>query len=66
MNNTGYAMFDSECMIISDVYTNPGDVMNEMLEKGYTAEDMHTNGFELCKITTDGCTWDECLDVIEY
>lgn len=59
-------MFDSESMVISDVYTTPGDVLDEMLEKGYTIEDMHTNGFEMCEITTDGYTWDECLDNIDY
>lgn len=61
-----WVMMDSENEVITEEYTTSIEALYEMLDKGYTIKEMHENGFTLDKLATDGKTWIECLEEIDY
>ena len=64
-NYEAWVMMDTENGVISEEYDTPEEVLAEM-QKKYTIEEMHKNGFTLNKLLCSDEQWLECLDEIEY
>lgn len=65
MANTyeAYAVMDNQAMVMTDeVHDTPMAALNEMLNRGYSMEEMHENGFTLVKLLCEDGKWIECLE----
>lgn len=62
-----WVMMDDQCMVISEEeYKTPQELIEAMLQKGYTIEGMKENNFTCTKVLSDGECWLEALEDYDY
>lgn len=62
-----YFMVNDWQDVMTDGYSTPDEVLEELEERGYTREEMRTAGFQLVLLLVEeNGTWSECLEVVEY
>jgi hypothetical protein len=68
MNNNYkvWVMMNSDLDVVTEEYETSDEALNEMLDRGYTTDELHEGNYSLVQILSDGKCWLECLDEIDY
>lgn len=61
-----FVMMNSDNDVMSEEHNNIESVINEMIERGYTVDEMHKAGFTLNSVLSDGKCWYECTGEYNY
>lgn len=68
MENTykAWVMMNSDLDVVTEEYETSDEALKEMLDRGYTIDELHEGRYTLNLLLCDGKCWLECLDEIDY
>ena len=62
-----WAIVNNENMFLTEEnHTTSKGAIAEMLQKGYTLDEMRKNGFSCCHFLCENGCWIECLEEIKF